>query len=250
MSRKRAAGGSASSTNARQRAAAAAQVAQRKRDRRILAIVAIGIAVVLIGGGIGFQAWRTSRTPTVAPSASAASPTPVTLESGKPVVFGSANAPVTLSLYEDFHCPACEQFQQAYDAVLTEAEDDGDLKTEFYPLKFHDTGSPPAANAFACAAQAGFGRTYYHGLFANFTLQWSDDQLISLAQQINGSVPDSFRTCVTSKANQAWVDSITATADRNGVTGTPTVFLDGQPVDLSQVSPDVLRSRIAEAAKK
>ena len=48
-----------------------------------------------------------------------------------------------------------------------------------------------------------------------------------------GNVTDAFRTCVTTKQHAGWVESINAAADANGVSGTPTMFLDGNPVDLA-----------------
>jgi hypothetical protein len=45
---------------ARERARLAAeQAAARKRDRRILIAVVAGFVLVVVGAGIGFQAWRT-----------------------------------------------------------------------------------------------------------------------------------------------------------------------------------------------
>jgi protein-disulfide isomerase len=54
---------------------------------------------------------------------------------------------------------------------------------------------------------------------------------------------------VRSRANAAWVDSINAAADRNGVTSTPTMFLDSAPVTIAGLTPDSLRARLADAAR-
>jgi protein-disulfide isomerase len=238
-----------SKTSARERLARQQQDQQRRRDRRILALVAIGVVIVLVAGGIGFQAWRTSQQPSAGPSASA-SATPVQLTNGKPVVFGSADAPVTIALYEDFHCPHCAEFEEQYESVLTAAQERGQAKIEFYPLSFVDAGSVSAANGFACAAEAGFGQAYYSGLFANPTLQWNDSQLLTLAEQVIGSAPsDAFRSCVTDRRHLGWVQSITAAADAAGVTGTPTMFLNGARVDIASLTPDALADKIAAAAK-
>ena len=93
-------------------------------------------------------------------------------------------------------------------------------------------------------------RPYYAALFANHTLDWSDSQLTQLAQQVNGSVPDAFSTCVTQRSHEDWVNSINDAASAAGVTGTPTMFLDGQQVDLTTVTPDGLKAQIAEAAQQ
>ena len=57
--------------NARERARLAAeQAAARKRDQRILIAVIAGFVLVVVAAGIGFQAWRTTRSPSAAPSSS------------------------------------------------------------------------------------------------------------------------------------------------------------------------------------
>lgn len=221
--------------------------AQRRSERRIVLAVAVALVVLVVGGGIGLQAWRANRAPSVDPAPSV-STSPVKITDGEPIVLGPADAPVTVRLYEDFHCPHCADFEEEFGPVLTEAQTAGRAKVAFYPMAFIDEGSPRAANAVACAAEAGFGPAYYAGLFGNGTLAWTDAQLLDLADQVNGSVPADFRTCITSRAHADWVRSIAAAADAAGVTGTPTVFVDDQLVELNGLTPDKLRSLIETAA--
>jgi len=236
--------------SARQRALAEQQAAARRRERRLLAAAVIAVVVVLVGAGIGFQAWRANRSPdagTVTPGRTSA---PATITNGQPISWGSAEASVTIDLYEDFHCPHCAEFEKEFGGTLTEARDAGQIRLRIFPMAFIDAGSAAAANAFACAAEAGFGEAYYTALFANHTLDWSDTQLTELAEQVNGSVPDTFSTCVQQRTHADWVDSINDAAAAAGVTGTPTMFLDGKLVDVGTLTPDSLRSQIAEAAEK
>src|SRR5207342_2185769 len=151
---------------------------------------------------------------------------------GKPIPLGSADAPVTITLYEDFHCPHCADFEEEFGPTITQAQESGTARVELYPMSFIDEGSITAANAMACAAEAGFGQAYYLGLFANHTLQWSDPQLIELATKVSGAPPsEAFKTCVTSKAHAGWVSSINATAEKKGVAQTPTVLINQKSVD-------------------
>ena len=236
--------------NARERARLAAeQAAARKRDQRILIAVIAGFVLVVVAAGIGFQAWRTNRSPSAAPS-TAVSASPVTISNGQPIVLGSSHAPATITLYEDFHCPHCAEFEQQFGPVITQAQDSGAARVELYPLTFIDEGSAAAANAMACAAEAGFGQSYYLGLFANHTLQWSDEQLIDLAAKVGGSPPAAFRTCVTSDAHAGWLSSIGVAAEKNGVTATPTMFINGERVDLKNLTPEALQTMITSAAQK
>jgi protein-disulfide isomerase len=217
------------------------------RQQRILIIVAVAFFLLVVGGGIGLQAWRTQRAPSAVPSP-AATTAPMTVADGVPLVLGPADAPVKIAVYEDFHCPHCAEFEEEFGETLTEAQRSGKARIELYPMSFIDEGSAAAANAMACASEAGFGQNYYQGLFANHTLKWSDEQLIDLAGKVGGNVSDGFRTCVTTKRHAGWVDSINTAAEKNGVQGTPTMFLNGSPVDLETLTPESLKAMIDQAA--
>lgn len=226
---------------------AANQAQQRSKDRRLMGLVAVVLAVLLVGGGLGFQAWRTSRSPTV--TTSAASPAvafaPVTIAPGQPITLGAADAARTVTLYEDFHCPHCADFEEELGPVVTQAQNSGAVKVELYPMAFVDQGSSAASNAIACAAEAGIGQAYYAGLFANPTLVWSTKQLLELGQLVDPAVSEQFKTCVKTKAHADWVTSINETAAAKGVTQTPTLLVDGQSVDLNGLTPDALRAQLA-----
>ena len=80
-----------------------------------------------------------------------------TITTGQPIVFGAADAPVVVTLFADFHCPHCAEFEEEYGPVLDAARQAGRIRLEVYPMAFIDEGSAAAANAFGCAAEAGFG---------------------------------------------------------------------------------------------
>jgi protein-disulfide isomerase len=236
--------------SARERARLAAeQAAARKRDRRILIAMVAAFVVIVVAVGIGFQAWRTTRSPSAAPSASS-SASPVTITNEHPIPLGSPEAPVTITLYEDFHCPHCADFEEEFGPTITQAQESGRARVELYPMSFIDEGSVTAANAMACAAEAGFGQAYYLGLFANHNLQWSDPQLIELASKVGGNPSEAFKTCVMRRAHADWVSSINAAADTNGVTQTPTMLINGKEVDVATLTPESLKEMINSAAQK
>jgi protein-disulfide isomerase len=222
-------------------------VAKQQRERRIFVVLSIAVVLLLIGGGIGFQAWRTHRAPVVASTPSATA-TPIQVSAGRPLLLGPDSAPVKITLYEDFHCPHCAAFEEEFGPTITAAQNKGTAAIELYPMAFIDAGSYAAANAVACAAEAGFGQAYYLGLFANHTLTWNDGQLVALAGKVTTNPGARFNTCVTTDAHKDWVDSINAAADANKVTETPTMFLDSQPVDIATLTPKTLQSMIDKAA--
>ena len=221
----------------------AEQAAARRRERWILLAVLAGLVAVVVGGGIGLQAWRTGRAPTPVAVAEPASP-PATISAGQPVTYGAAHAPKVVTLFSDFHCPHCAEFHEAYGPVLEQARQVGRIRLEVYPMAFIDAGSTAAANAFGCAAEAGFAPGYYAGLFANPILRWSDAQLLALPAAVGATSTPAFEACVTGRTHAAWVESINAGAGQRGVTATPTVLVDGAVVDVSKLTPDDLAAMI------
>jgi protein-disulfide isomerase len=222
---------------------AAEQAAARRRERWVLLAVLAGLVAVVVAGGIGLQAWRTSRAPAAVPTTSE-SAAHVVISPGQPVRLGSPSAPVVVTLFSDFHCPHCAEFEEQFAPVLNEARQSGRARVEVYPMAFIDEGSAAAANAFACAAEAGFGPAYYTGLFRNRTLSWNDDQLVRLAGAVGATVPAEFSQCVTSRAHAGWVDSMNAAADQQGVTGTPTLLVNGARVEVEKLTPEGLAAMI------
>jgi protein-disulfide isomerase len=55
---------------------------------------------------------------------------------------------------------------------------------------------------------------------------------------------------VTSKARADWVSSIAAAAKKNGVTATPTMFINGDLIDIQNLTPEALRTMITTASQK
>lgn len=226
---------------------AAEQAAQRRHDRRRLALLVAVLVLALVGGGLGLQAWRTSRSAVAVPEGSYAD-APQPLADGQPIRFGSDSAPVELTVYEDFHCPACADFEEEFGPTLAAARDAGELKLTFWPMSFRSEGSDRAAGAVACATEAGFGERYYRGLFANAQLEWTQDQLLELAALSTDPVPDAFTSCLQGQGKAGWADSVDAAAAAAGVQGTPTVFLDGAPLPLKGLTPESLQSMIEAGA--
>ena len=223
------------------------QAARRHRERRLLGLLALAVVVVLVGGGLGLQQYRTGRRPTAAPVTTALAP--VRVVEGQPLLLGEPAARTRVRLYEDFHCQHCAEFEETFGPTLTGARSDGRVALELYPMAFIDEGSTAAANALACAAEAGFGGPYYSGLFANQPLIWSDRQLTALADELLPAVPASFGPCVTGRAHGGWVTSINAAAAASGVTATPTLLVAGQPVDVATLTPDRLDQLVDQAAR-
>lgn len=222
-------------------AAQRAAEAKRRRERRIVVGVALGLAITLVVGGVVWLIVRSNTTKT-------AEEWPITEvqqtpAGGEPIHFGTEGGK-HVEMFIDFHCPHCVTFEQEYGPILQEAESKKIATIDVYPMAFIDQGSQNAANAFACAADAGYPRAYFNALFANATRQWSAQQLIELSSEIGHPPTPEFEQCVNDGQQLAWVQSISGAADERGVTGTPTIFIDGELVDFAALNEDSLRAQL------
>lgn len=222
--------------------ARARQDQQRRRRRWLIGLVAAA-AVLALAITVGVRLLG-QRDLTVEPVTAGA---PVSATDGQPLIFGEPDAAVTIDLFSDFRCPHCRTFAERFDPVLDTAIADGSARLAYWPLSGLDPQySPPTANAFVCAAGQGIGRPYATAIHGNFSQQWTDDRLVELGRSLDPGVPAAFETCVRGNQHGDYLASLDAAADARGVSGTPTVFLAGQPVDLSTVQPDDLAQMIQE----
>lgn len=181
-------------------------------------------------------------------------------EKAEPITVGAPEAP-TLTVYEDFRCPACGQFENAFRDTIQELTDDGQLRVEYHLVTIIDrslggSGSRNAANAAACARDAGKFVAYHDVLFANQPAETQDafaedDRLLDLAGEVDGLVDEAFRDCVTSGTHDAWVSRSTSDFLDSGFQATPTVLLNGEDVygDAEEpLTPERLRKLVADLA--
>ncbi|TLM80662.1 disulfide bond formation protein DsbA [Pseudarthrobacter sp. NamE2] len=159
-----------------------------------------------------------------------------------PVVAPGAEAeegqPVKVVAYIDFICPVCKRFEDTYNDALTGLRNEGKISLEYRPLGFLDRMSSTnyssrAANAAACVADQAPDKyaAYIDLLFTNQPAEGgaglSDDRLKSLASEIGADI----NSCVDDKTFRPYVKYSTQLASNIGVTGTPTVFIDGKQWD-------------------
>jgi protein-disulfide isomerase len=159
-----------------------------------------------------------------------------------PVVAPGAEAeegqPVKIVAYIDFICPVCKRFEDTYNDSLTGLRNEGKISLEYRPLGFLDRQSSTnyssrAANAAACVADQAPDKyaEYVDVLFTNQPAEGgeglSDDKLKSLASDIGADI----NSCVDDKTFRPYVKYSTQLASNTGITGTPTIFIDGKQWD-------------------
>jgi protein-disulfide isomerase len=235
------------------RAAEAAALAQAQRRRRTViggfAAVAVLVAVVVV---IVVQAQRT------ATSADAGTPAD-TVADATAVRIGDPDAPVTVTVYEDFLCPACKSFEDASGETLAALVAEGAATVEYRPVAILDrysddeysTRALNAAGVVADAAGTEAFLAFHDLLFANQPAEGgaglSDDELIALAERA-GATGQDVDSGIRDRAYEDWTRQITDAASRAGLAGTPTVLIDDEELDLRQASPQGLEAAVRAAA--
>jgi protein-disulfide isomerase len=182
------------------------------------AAVAVVVALILIGGL--FRGGNDAVTQHVAPTAG--------------YTLGSPDAPVTVTAWEDFQCPICKA---ANASVLKQLEEDyvntGKVKLVYQQYPFLGPESQLAAEASQCAADQGQFWPYHDALFA---AQGAENSGALNANKLKGIAADlgldtaAFNQCFDSGTHKESVAAEKAEGTKLGVTGTPTLFVDGVKV--------------------
>jgi protein-disulfide isomerase len=168
-----------------------------------------------------------------------------------------AGKPVKVVLYIDFICPVCKNFEAQYNEQLTSLRNEGKISVEYRALGFLDSRSSTnyssrAANAAACVVNESPEKyaAFVDALFAKQPAEGSagisDNDLKKMATDVGAKPID---TCVDDKTYRPFVKFTTKEAAAIGVTGTPTVFVDGQQwgkgASAQTPFPDFLQAAIA-----
>lgn len=216
-------------------ARAAALKAERERQerlKRIRIIVAVVAALVLVvAAAFLVQNLRDST------GESADAPGGTVDDYG--VVVGDDAAPTTVTIYEDFQCPICAQFEAEIGEELNAGIEAGTVKVDYRMVSFLDraSGNEYSSRAMNAAAvvldSAGVDafKSLHDALFDNQPEEGTDgpedDELIEAAVTA-GADEASIRTAIEDKSFDQWIKNATDQMSVDGVNGTPTVFIDGE----------------------
>ncbi|MFJ6753655.1 MULTISPECIES: DsbA family protein [unclassified Streptomyces] len=236
---------------------------QKTRDkrRRTLIVASAVVGVLALATVVGVIAANTGKSgsskagPVVAPSGA-------TGKDALAIQTGKAEAKSTLTVWEDFRCPACKSFEDNYRDTIHELEAKGLLKVDYHLVKLIDgnmggSGSLKGANAAACAQDAGKFAEYHDVLFQNQPQEVDDAygknaKLLELAGKVNGLDTPAFRKCVEDGTHNTWVGKSHEAFIAGKFRGTPTVLLDGKNIfadEANPVTPQKLKEQVEGAAK-
>ncbi|MGW0764983.1 DsbA family protein [Streptomyces sp. NPDC002676] len=245
---------------ARERMAVEREKQKAAEKRRRALIVGAGVVCVLgLAAVIGVVAANAGKEksksagPTVAPSGAQG-------KDSLAIPVGKDGAKSTLTVWEDFRCPACQAFETAYRPTLHELADAGKLRVEYHLVRLIDgnlggSGSLRAANAAACAQDAGKFRDYHDVLYQNQPKETDDAfadnaKLIELAGKVDGLDTPAFQKCVKDGTHDSWVSKSNAAFRAGGFTGTPAVLLGGKNIFQDQTMTPAKLKQMVEAANR
>ena len=167
---------------------------------------------------------------------------------------GKSDAKVTVEIYLDYQCPVCKEFEQNAGSTLQKFVDDGTVKTKYHPVaylnRFSSTNySTRSSAASGCASDANVYSAFTTELYNNQPPENGDgltnDKLVELGKKAGATSP-AFEKCVKDQKYADWTASLTDTASKRGVQGTPTVYVNG--TQLQNPTKDTLSAAIQKAS--
>lgn len=202
---------------------------QRRRSRLLtIGLITLGAIIVVFA----FVA------PTLQGVGEIIAVTPAALPSAKGLTLGDPNASVTVDVFEDFQCPACQYYTESIETLIIQnLVSAGNVKYTFHNYPFLDGDgarnngeSDQAANAAMCANEQGKFWEMHSIIFVNWNGEnkgnLSDIRLEAMAEAVSLDM-DMFNDCFDSRKYQRDIQADFELGERMGVRGTPSVFVNG-----------------------
>jgi protein-disulfide isomerase len=221
--------------------------AQTGQNRTYLIIGAVALVVLAVVAftmmGNGGQAARAPVATTFDPSQ---------LQQARGVAMGPENAPVLVYEFADYQCPACAQFSTfAHPLIKERLVDQGVIRFVRYdfPLVNAHPHAFLASRAARCAGDQ--GRYWeYHDVLYGRQPTWSSvrdpsAEFVDYAQLV-GIDRRQFQQCLRSDQHAEEVTRNLRLGESLGVSGTPTLMVNGERVQLRDYRD--LEQRVMEAA--
>jgi protein-disulfide isomerase len=145
---------------------------------------------------------------------------------------GNPDAKITVYEFADYQCPFCKRSHDVVGPQLNQQYvDSGKVQVVFKHSAFLGQESIWAAQAAECAADQGKFWDYHDLLYAkqNGAGSFTKENLIKYAQELKLDATK-FGACLNNDETLERVKADTLEGRAVGVTGTPTFFINGQPL--------------------
>src|SRR6266576_5476766 len=164
-------------------------------------------------------------------------------------VRGNPSAPVTLEEFADFQCPPCGQLAPFAEELLREYDSRLRLVFRNFPLPAHEHAREAALAAEAAGLQGRFWEM--HDVLYREQAVWSKTpnprELFESYAGTIGLNLEQFKKDIDSEKAKERVDSDHARGESLGITMTPTLYINNQPVEGRDKSPEGVRAAINAA---
>jgi len=166
---------------------------------------------------------------------------------------GPDKAPVTIVEFSDLQCPHCKDAQPIIDKLLTE-EPNARFVFQNFPLPSHNWAAKAAdyADCIGRSSKDAFWK-FIQGTFdaqSSITEANADEKLTAIADTAGVKGAD-MATCAAKADTKTRVEQSVALGQSVGVTGTPTVFVNGRRIgNVVGLPPEVLKGLVEFAAKQ
>lgn len=224
------------------------KVTERKQNPlTIFYLIVGGIALIGIVALATYTLWNRANPPVAAPTV------PVGQTEEGFWYKGNPDAPVTVTEYADYQCPACAYYDRTLAPIISrDYIETGKVRFVYHevPLDSHRHAVAAAAAARCAGEQGKFWQM--HGMLYLNQQQWSSlnnvqNVFSGYAGQL-GLDRAAFDACMSSGAQAQAVTAAAEAAFAAGVNATPTFNVNGQIVDMRSL-PGAIEAALRAAGK-
>lgn len=191
----------------------------------------VGGAVLLVVLVVALL-WMNQRGTTTGTATAAAPDVPAEWINGATI--GDPAAPVVIQAWEDFLCPACQQWTSAVEPQLfADYVKTGKVRLEFhqFPLQQHAPGAQMSSQASLCAADQNVFWPYHDRLFQAASTRGQAGveigQLTTFASEV-GMDEAAFSQCMNNQTHMQTMVQSLGEAQQLGLSSTPSILVNGQ----------------------
>ncbi len=149
----------------------------------------------------------------------------VNIKPGNDPSIGGKNAKVVIIVFSDYLCPYCARFAEVEKAILEKFGDKVLFVHKDFPI--HGIVAIKAAEAARCAGEQGKYWQYHNLLFEN-QQKWMENTSLfyTYAKELGLNITK-FKECMKSDKYLQEIERDIKEGRKYGVTGTPTIFVNG-----------------------
>lgn len=210
-------------------------------------------AVVFVLAIVGFVIFNQTRSaPQTATIETTADPSKLSYE-GQPAL-GDPNAPVKLAMFEDFKCPACKNFEEIVWPKLERDYVDTGKVQAFFIYQQIIPNSTTAGVASECVLEQNPAlfwdyKTIVYRSQGDERQDWATaDKLVELARTYVPDInADELSTCLAENRYEDRIKADKAMGEAVGVQGTPSLFVNGERVEITARNYDEYYQQVQSA---